>query len=285
VLQLARHDREDAAQRAAIASLGYPPEYAQYATRDEACTHAGVAVAAGGLWFPESGWARPASVVAAALDACGAKLKSHFGRRAESLAYEAGGWSVRDAHGAEIAAAPVVVLANAEQAPALARGAAPPLRRVRGQVSYVPAERIDPPKVVVLRGAIVLPAVDGQCVVGASFDLDDPDPTVRLEGHEDNLERLERMLPGAGRGLDPATLGGRVGFRAVARDRLPCIGPLAGGPGLYGDFAYGSRGMLWASLGAELIASELEGEPLPVEGALVDALDPGRFARRAARRA
>jgi tRNA 5-methylaminomethyl-2-thiouridine biosynthesis bifunctional protein len=285
VLQLARHDREDAAQRAAIASLGYPPEYAQYATRDEACIHAGVAVAAGGLWIPESGWARPASVVEALIDACGTALKSHFGRRAESLAHEAGAWSVRDARGAEIAAAPVVVLANAEQAPALARGAAPPLHRVRGQVSYIPAERIDPPKVVVLRGAIILPAVDGQCVVGASFDLDDPDPTVRLEGHEDNLERLERMLPGAGHGLDPATLGGRVGFRAVARDRLPCIGPLAGGPGLYGDFAYGSRGMLWASLGAELIASELEREPLPLEGALVDALDPGRFARRAARRA
>jgi len=28
----------------------------------------------------------------------------------------------------------------------------------------------------------------------------------------------------------------------------------------------------------------LEGEPLPLEGALVDALDPARFALRAARR-
>jgi len=283
VLQLARHDREDQAQRSAVATLGYPPEYAQYATRTEASAHAGTAVAAGGLWFPESGWARPSSIVRASLDACGTALKSHFGRRAASLARVDGRWCVRDGHGVEIAAAPVAVLANAEDALALAPQPMLTLARVRGQISYVAAESIDAPQVVVLRGGIVLPPVEGRCVIGASFDLDDPDPTVRLDGHEGNLERLERMLPGAGRGLDPATLGGRVGFRAVARDRLPCIGALAGGGGLYGNFAYGSRGMLWAPLGAELLASRIEGEPLPIEGALVDALDPGRFARRAAR--
>jgi tRNA 5-methylaminomethyl-2-thiouridine biosynthesis bifunctional protein len=71
----------------------------------------------------------------------------------------------------------------------------------------------------------------------------------------------------------------------VARDRLPLIGPLAGEPGLYGAFAYGSRGLLWAGLGAELLASQMEGEPLPLEIDLADALAPARFALRARRRA
>jgi len=53
----------------------------------------------------------------------------------------------------------------------------------------------------------------------------------------------------------------------------------------YGAFAYGSRGLLWSTLAAEIIASDLEGEPLPIEGALCDAMSPARFARRAARRA
>ena len=44
------------------------------------------------------------------------------------------------------------------------------------------------------------------------------------------------------------------------------------------------RGILWAGFGAELLASILEGEPLPVEGALADAVDPARFALRALRR-
>jgi tRNA 5-methylaminomethyl-2-thiouridine biosynthesis bifunctional protein len=74
----------------------------------------------------------------------------------------------------------------------------------------------------------------------------------------------------------------RVAFRTVAPDRLPLAGKI--GENVYGLLALGSRGLIWSSLGAELIAAELEGEPLPLEGDLADALEPARFARRAARR-
>ena len=40
----------------------------------EASAHAGVPVAAGGLWFPRGGWVRPASLVDGLLAACGARL-------------------------------------------------------------------------------------------------------------------------------------------------------------------------------------------------------------------
>ena len=62
-------------------------------------------------------------------------------------------------------------------------------------------------------------------------------------------------------------------------DRLPVVGKIA--EGVYGAFAYGSRGLVWAALAAEIIASELEGEPLPLEGKLLDALHPRRFIKRA----
>ncbi|OXH94535.1 hypothetical protein CA830_01055, partial [Burkholderia multivorans] len=90
----------------------------------------------------------------------------------------------------------------------------------------------------------------------------------------------------------------------VAGDRLPLIGPLADEaqavanaralsgakardlprmPGLYGAFGYGSRGLVWAALGAELIASQLDGEPWPIERELAEAVDPARFLIRALR--
>ena len=128
---------------------------------------------------------------------------------------------------------------------------------------------------------MVLPAVEGVCVVGASFDLHDDDPHVRPQGHEGNLARLEAIL-GIRPAASTAALQGRVAFRAVAPDRLPVVGRLDGD--VYGAFGYGSRGLVWAALAAELIASQLEGEPLPLEGLLVDALAPARFAARAARR-
>jgi tRNA 5-methylaminomethyl-2-thiouridine biosynthesis bifunctional protein len=155
------------------------------------------------------------------------------------------------------------------------------LRRVRGQLSYVAEQDAQAPRVVVLRGGMVLPAVDGLCVVGATYDLEDDDPSPRAESHAANLERAARILPGFS--FDPRSVQGRVAFRAVAPDRLPLAGRL--GDALYCAFGYGSRGLVWATLAAELIASELEGEPLPLEGSLVDALAPGRFAERARRRA
>jgi tRNA 5-methylaminomethyl-2-thiouridine biosynthesis bifunctional protein len=256
LLQLARDEREAASQLKAVSGL--PPEYAQAATREDATAHAGVPLAEGGIWFPEAGWIDPRSLVTAQLEACGARLKRNFGEELKELPNDR-----------------VVILANSFDAPKLHPVPHLRLRRVRGQLTYVPASELEPPRVVVLRGGMVLPAVDGSCVVGASFDIDDDDPAPRAESHAGNLERLARMLPFAAK---PENLQGRVAFRSVTPDRLPVVGALGGD--VYGAFAYGSRGLVWAALGAELIASQLEGDPLPVEGKLVDALSPQRFKMR-----
>ena len=96
-----------------------------------------------------------------------------------------------------------------------------------------------------------------------------------------------------------------MGFRCAAPDHLPLVGAMPdvdaarmGGnglsgarltdlprrAGLYCASAYASRGLVWAALAGELLASMIEGEPLPVEGDLADALDPGRFVLKQARR-
>ena len=256
VLQLARTDKEMDAQRKSVAGL--PAGYAQFVTREEASEHAGVPVAAPGLWFADSGWIKPRTLVRAQLDACGERLHRHFG-------------SVL----AQIPAGRTVILANSAEAPKLCSVPHLRLRRVRGQLTYVPADALEPPHTVVLRGGMVLPPIDGVCVVGATYDLEDDDAAVREDGEAGNLERLRNIL-----GVEVrAKTEGRVSFRAVTPDRLPVVGRIS--ENTYGAFAYGSRGIVWAALAAEIIASELEGEPLPVEATLVRALEPGRFKRRA----
>jgi tRNA 5-methylaminomethyl-2-thiouridine biosynthesis bifunctional protein len=256
VLQLARSEKEIDSQRAAVAGL--PPEYAQFVSREEATAHAGVPVSAPGLWFPEAGWIKPQALVRAQLDACGTRLHRRFATSVN-----------------ELPRAPIVVLANSVEAPKLSSVPELRLRRVRGQLTYVPQDALEPPHAVVLRGGMVLPPIDGICVVGATYDLEDPEAAVREDDHAGNLERLRAIL-----GVEVrAPVNGRVAFRAVTPDRLPVVGKLA--EGVYGAFAYGSRGLVWAALAAELIASEIEGEPLPIEGALAAAVEPGRFRRRA----
>ena len=260
VLQLARSDKEIASQRAAVAGL--PPEYAQFVSREEASEHAGVPVAAPGLWFPQGGWIKPRTLVGAQLAACGQRLHRRFASTV-----------------GELPRASVVILANAGEAPKLCAVPNLRLRRVRGQLTYVPEDALEPPHVVVLRGGMVLPPLDGVCVAGATYDLEDPHAAVREEDHAGNLERLRAIL-----GVEVrAPVDGRVAFRAVTPDRLPVVGKIA--DGVYGAFAYGSRGLVWAALAAELIASELEGEPLPLEGKLVQALSPARFKMRAREKA
>lgn len=302
VLQLARDAAEAAAQREALRAHAYPPDYAQPVTRGQATELAGLEVAAAGVWFPEAGWMRPPSLAAALLERCGARLDARFGCEAARLERGDGLWRVHGARGEEICSAPVVVLANSAGALRLAPQKSVRLRRVRGQLSYLPAGRVAKLRSAVLRGGYVLPPVEGIAVAGATYDFDDEDTAPRAASHAANLERLERILPGIAAGLDAGSLEGRVGFRAVARDRLPLIGALADEqspprrknpgladlarkPGLYGAFAYGSRGLLWAGLGAELIASLVEGEPLPLEARLADAVDPARFLLRAMRTA
>jgi tRNA 5-methylaminomethyl-2-thiouridine biosynthesis bifunctional protein len=257
VLQLARDDREAESQAASIAALGLPPDYAQLVSAGEASRHAGVPVSAGGLWFPRAGWIQPRSLVNALLDACGPRLTRKFS--------------------SEMKAKPegLTLLATASAEIPHAR-----LRRVRGQLTYLPEGAIEPPRAVLLRGGMLLPAVDGICVAGASFDIDDEDPAPRVASHEGNLERLSRIV--ALPALDAAKLDGRVAFRTVARDRLPLAGRVD--ENTWALLALGSRGLTWASLAAELIASQLEGDPLPVEGKLADALDPLRFMKRAGSR-
>ena len=259
-LQLAREDREEDSQKKAAA--GQPAEYLQYVEREAASRHAGVPLAAGGLWFPQGGWIQPRSLVRSQLEACGDGLKVFYSDEKH-----------------EIGKDELVILANSSDAVKLHPVPHLRLRRVRGQLTYIPEDRIEPPRVVVLRGGMLLPPVEGLCVAGASFDIDDDDPLPRESSHAGNLERLRRIIPVEG---DFSSLEGRVAFRSVAPDRLPVVGKIA--DNVYGAFAYGSRGLVWAALAAELLASELEGEPLPLEGKLADALSPQRFARRALRR-
>ena len=118
--------------------------------------------------------------------------------------------------------------------------------------------------------------------------------------HTDNLAQLRLTLPDFATGLDPATLHGRVGFRPMSPDRMPIVGAVPDTlaatpntrlhniprqPGLYCMQGFGARGIVWSALMADLLVSQIEGEPLPLERDLVDALDPGRFMIKAARSA
>jgi tRNA 5-methylaminomethyl-2-thiouridine biosynthesis bifunctional protein len=298
VLQLARDTAHEGLQRTTVEELGLPADFVRFVSADEGAQYIGMEAPAAGCWFPKGGWVNPPSLCATQLARHGERVRTHCSSPVAALRREDGQWLALDAGGKAIARAPVAILANARDALALPEASGLPLRRVRGQVSHVPAARLASLRCAVCREGYVTPDNDGICALGASFDFDDDDPLPRLDGHVDNLSRLVRLLPGAAKDIDPATLAGRVGFRTASPDRLPLIGALPCGlppvtwrppklsemprhPGLYGLLGYGARGLVWAPLAAELLACQLEDEPLPLPRDLVDAVDPARFLLRA----
>jgi tRNA 5-methylaminomethyl-2-thiouridine biosynthesis bifunctional protein len=298
VLQVAKDARDEARMAATVRALGFPAGYVDFLPRGTAGTRAGVEVNAGGWWFPQSGWMRPVELVASQLAEARARgtIAVRTSTTAHALARDGDIWRVLAPDGAVIASAPVVVLANSHDAVRLVR-LGTELKRVRGQLTLLPAGSLPRLRTVLAGLGHLVPAGNGAAVAGATYDFEDEDAAPSEEGHAGNLARLERLLPGSAADLDPARLTGAVGFRCVAPDRLPLIGALPDMQatrfdphavprlhGLYGALGYASRGLTWAVLGGELIASAVEGEPLPLEGDLADAVDPARFALRRARR-
>lgn len=305
MVHLAESADDFARMRDAFDALGAPSDYAKLLDTDAARAYLDLPVAHGGLLFPHGGAVWPAALADAQCAAAGDRVQRLTRTEVARLERNGDEWHALDAHGRTLAQAPVVVLANAGDAVRLAGLRHVALQPVRGQLTLLPAGSASPLPCPAIGDGYAVPLDDGTLLIGATFEPDDVDPAIRVAGHAENLERVRRLLPGL---IDdvPAldTLRGRVAFRWVAGDRLPLIGPLADEaqavanaralsgakardlprmPGLYGAFGYGSRGLVWGALGAELIASQLDGEPWPIERELAEAVDPARFLIRALR--
>ncbi len=303
VLQIARDPAHEALQRETVRQLGLPEEFVSFLEQDAASSLVGHSMAHGGWWFPGGGWASPGSVCTTLLMAARRFIRAHFNTEVAALRQTTDGWQVFDAQERVLATAPHVILANADAANRLLPRSLP-LTPIRGQISCLPKDQAAHIEAslhhVLCRAGYVTPAQAGVISVGASFDRDDTDLRMRLADHAGNMQRLDELLPGAAQGIDPARLGGRVGLRSAAPDRLPLIGTLADTAadvgreptldtlprmdGLHALLGLSARGMVWAPLAAELLVSQLEGDPLPIARDLARAVDPARFHLRALRR-
>ena len=280
-----------------LSALRLPASYVQVLDAPQASDRCGLPLQHPTLFYPGGGWVQPAALARWFLQQAGAAATFHGGLSVQSLRAVDGGWQLLDAAGRVIAEATTVVLANAFDALRLLKATHWPVQAVRGQISSCAAAQLRLPRLPVAGAGYLLPDIDGRAVFGATTQPGDADPTVRETDHVFNLQRLAQLcaqpLPA------PAPLQGRVGWRCVAADRLPLVGAVpdeagatgerldevARRPGLFLFSALGSRGIAWAELGAQVLAAQISGAPLPLEASLVDALDPARFALRAARRA
>lgn len=306
VLQLASDARE-AARQAELAAA-FPADLLHGLDRAEAEERAGVALDSGGLFYPEAGWVHPPALCAHLAAHPNIRLLPH--REVLDLHREDGQWCAR-AGETLLARAPVAVLCGGAEIARFPEAAGLPLKRIRGQISRLPATAASRDlQTVLCAEGYVAPPRDGEHTLGASFRFDSTELELTAEEHAENLQLLREISTDLAERLqadrlDPAALDGRAGFRCTSPDYLPIAGPLADAAafaeayavlgkdarqvpqhpcpwldGLYVSSGHGSRGLLSAPLAGELLAAWLDDEPLPVPRAVAEACHPNRFGLR-----
>jgi tRNA 5-methylaminomethyl-2-thiouridine biosynthesis bifunctional protein len=148
--------------------------------------------------------------------------------------------------------------------------------------------------------------------LGASFNLHSNNTELTTEDHQENIKNIALQVPDIiqaesipDRHTTIADIDGRVSFRCVTPDYLPIVGAVpvfdkiqtryaalrkngrqtisqAGDyyPGLYINIGFGSRGLAYAPLCSEILASLIDGSPPPIPQYLVQKLNPARFTIR-----
>lgn len=282
----------------------HPVELVQLLRGQQLAEVAGIALDAElGLFFPQLGWINPPSVCQALADH---PLIQRQTAEIETLIYENGQWQALDGNGNSVASAPVAIIAGAFQSNRFEQTSHLPLKAIRGQISCLPATAASAKlKTVICGEGYLAPANGGMHTLGATYNLGETSSEVRVEDHRTNLQQLAKTDAGAAalfESANPEQLTGRAAFRCTTPDYLPIAGPapvlddylndfellrknarshipVAGSywPGLYLNCGHGSRGMSYAPLCAELIASELCEEVPPLSLELRQAIHPGRF--------
>ncbi|QXI39770.1 bifunctional tRNA (5-methylaminomethyl-2-thiouridine)(34)-methyltransferase MnmD/FAD-dependent 5-carboxymethylaminomethyl-2-thiouridine(34) oxidoreductase MnmC [Pseudomonas xantholysinigenes] len=306
VLQLAFDDKEG--ERQAKLAAAFDHSLLHQLDREQAEAVAGVALASGGLFYPEGGWVHPPALCQAQLNHPRIRLLGHANvialRKADGL------WQAWDGERL-LASAPLVVLAGAADVRHFPACAGLPLKRIRGQITRLPATVTSRElRTVVCADGYVAPPRGDEHTLGASFDFHNEDLAPSVAEHQGNLALLDDISTDLATRLrtaelDPAQLQGRAAFRCTSPDYLPIVGPVADVEafnqayamlaknarqvpdaacpwleGLYVNSGHGSRGLITAPLSGELIAAWVSGEPLPMARAVAEACHPNRFALR-----
>ncbi|WP_176518218.1 FAD-dependent 5-carboxymethylaminomethyl-2-thiouridine(34) oxidoreductase MnmC, partial [Pseudomonas faucium] len=189
VLQLAFDSKE--AERQAKLAEAFDSGLLRTLERAEAEAIAGVVLPAGGLFYPQGGWVHPPALCQAQLQHPNIQVRLH--QDVVELRKVDGLWQAWEGEQL-LASAPLVVLAGAADVRRFEPCAALPLKRIRGQITRLPATAASRAlRTVVCAEGYVAPPRGDEHTLGASFDFHSDDLTPTVAEHQGNLAMLDEI--------------------------------------------------------------------------------------------
>lgn len=304
-LQLAFNQNTLQRYQKLIARQQWPKELINWLNSTQASEKAGISLPYPALWIEKAACISPPQLVKALLSATKKQTsyQQQGRKRLIKLLPESKGWTL---HWQDDSCdyADQVIIASGHEANALTQLADLPLRPVRGQVerlnSTPPMNKL---KTLLCHKGYFTPAFQGEHIFGSTYIKQDVECDYRLSEQQQNSELQAKALADCewAQGLQPQTKG-RAAIRCSTPDHLPLAGsapdicaqqtqfselykalPKNKYPqatdwqNLFVLTGLGSRGLVSAPLLGEIIASQINGHPLPLQTPLLSALNPNRF--------
>jgi len=304
-LQLAWCDKEQLWQESLADFLTQHPDIAREVTAAEASELAGISLPYGGIFHGGAGWLHPAGICQHLLQH--PRIRTRFSTDVSEIQYDDQQWRLLDEQKKCLHTTSQLVLACGHRTTQFSATRDLPLKRIRGQVSYVKPTAVSRQLKTVLSGdGYLAPACGELQSLGASYTPKQFELTINAAEHHSNLEQLGHHAPLLQQQWQAESIKeGRAHFRSASPDYFPLCGPVPDRavvmeshkalrknanatintaptylPGLYIFSNLGSRGMSYAPLCAEVLSAIISGEPAPLPRDIVGALDPVRFVLR-----
>ncbi len=230
---------------------------------------------------------------------CGDALKLLHGK-VDEISYDNNKWSCFS-ESELINKADCLVIANGTSVNDLVKTLQLATEAIRGQVLVLNANQESRNIQKTINADIYFTqSIANKHYLGATYSRFNKSPEIDASENRSLLASLDVMYPGVFKSEDIDE--SWVGFRCMSKDRVPVVGavPDVGffydrysdihhgkhnkrypavqyQKGLYITAAHGSRGFTSSFLCAEIIASQIEGESLPVNKKTLDFLSPSRF--------
>lgn len=258
-----------------------------------------------GLFFPNLGWIPPQTFCQTLLDENNIPLLNADIDQIQRCEND-NQWILSDRQHNIVASAETLVIATAHESTHFLPTKFLTVNQLRGQVTHIPSKNaINNLKTVICGKGYIAPTINGVQSCGASYNKGVFSKKLCPEDHIANLEMMSKIDQGIAQSLiidQPENLGGRANFRCTTNDYLPIVGAVPNAqlfkqqyerlrhdatstieclgsyqPNLYIHCGLGSRGLSYAPLTAEILASEINREIPPLERELRLAMHPARF--------
>ena len=253
------------------------------------------------LFYELGGWLNPKQMVQAIFKKAQneGKLSIKLNKQLDSFSEDYNGWKLQFSD--QSVTHPLLVLTTAMNSLEFKQCKAIPLSAARGQVTYIPTnETIKKLKVTLCHEGYLTPVNKHMHCMGATFKRHELDTGFSVQEQIDNKQKLAKCITNKEwvEQIECSHQDANVGIRCTTRDHFPYVGALANyeetkihyrnaqkrentnNAPFYNNLfiltGLGSRGLRTAPLLAEMLASQVNSEPLPFPNDILNALQTNR---------